>query len=59
MVVRRLIGWLTPQRLLRLAFRIRPDSEFIVFQHQRLTRRQVFARVEALAAGLQALGERR
>ena len=56
MVVRRLIGWLTPQRLLRLAFHIRPDSEFLVFQHQRLTRRQVFARVEALAAGLQALG---
>ncbi len=58
MVMQRLIHWLTPQRLVRLAFRIRPDSEFIVFQGQRLTRRQVFARVEALAAGLQALGVR-
>jgi fatty-acyl-CoA synthase len=56
MVVRKLIGWLNPQRLVDLAFRVRPNNEFVVFQDQRLTRRQVFARVKALAAGLQALG---
>ena len=39
-----------------MAFRLRPASEFIIFQGQRLTRRQVFTRVEQLAAGLQALG---
>lgn len=56
MVVRKLMGWLNPQRLVNLAFRVRPDSEFIIFRDQRLTRRQVFGRVKALAAGLQALG---
>ena len=56
MSVPRLLGWLNPQRLVHLAIRIRPDSEFVIFQDQRLTRRQVFARVEQLAAGLQALG---
>ena len=56
MVVRKLLGRINPQRLVDLAFRVRPNSEFIIFQDQRLTRRQVFARVKALAAGLQALG---
>jgi len=56
MVIQGLIGLLNPQRLLRLSFHIKPDSEFVIFQNQRLTRRQVFARVQALAAGLQALG---
>lgn len=50
------MGWLNPQHLVHLAFRFRPASEYIVFRGQRLTRRQVFARVKALAAGLQALG---
>ena len=56
MVVEKLIRWLKPQRLVHTAFRLRPASEFIIFQGQRLTRRQVFSRVEQLAAGLQALG---
>jgi acyl-CoA synthetase (AMP-forming)/AMP-acid ligase II len=56
MLVQRLMGWINPQHLVHLAFRFRPASEFIIFQGQRLTRRQVFARVKALAAGLQALG---
>lgn len=56
MFVGKLMGWLKPQRLVGLAFCVRPNSEFIIYEEQRLTRRQVFARVEALAAGLQALG---
>lgn len=56
MVVQRLLGWLGPQRLITLAHRLRPDSEFIIFYRQRLTRRQVFACVDRLAAGLQSLG---
>jgi fatty-acyl-CoA synthase len=56
MVVRKLLGWLNPQRLVDLAFRVRPNSEFIIFRDQRLTRRQVYSRVKALAAGLRALG---
>jgi len=54
--MRTLLGWLSPTRLVALAFRLRPDSEFIIFKGQRLTRRQVRAHIEALAAGLQALG---
>jgi acyl-CoA synthetase (AMP-forming)/AMP-acid ligase II len=50
------LGWLNPRRLVKAAFRLRPGSEYIVFKDQRLTRRQVFARLQALAAGLQALG---
>ncbi|MBN1954274.1 MAG: acyl--CoA ligase [Anaerolineae bacterium] len=38
-----------------MAFRFRPDAEFIVSRERRLTRRQVWANVEALVAGLQAL----
>ena len=56
MVVHKLLGWLNTQRLVKLAFRASPNSEFIIFQDQRLTRGQVLARVETLAAGLQALG---
>ena len=56
MVIRKLLGRINPQRLVDLAFRVRPNSEFVIFQDQRLTRRQVFDRVKALAAGLQALG---
>jgi len=56
MFVKELLGWLNPQRLVSLAFCVRPNSEFIIYEDQRLTRRQVLARVEALAAGLQALG---
>ena len=56
MSVRGLMGWVNPQHLLKMAFRFRPNSEFILFQGARLTRRQVMAQIEALAAGLQALG---
>jgi len=56
MVAGKLMGWLNPQHLVALASRVRPNSEFIVTRDQRLTRRQTFTRVEALAAGLQALG---
>ncbi len=48
---------LNPQHLLAVARRI-PDSEYVVYGEQRLTRWQVLARVERLAAGLQALGVR-
>jgi fatty-acyl-CoA synthase len=51
--------WLNARRLVRLAFRVRQDSEYLVSRGQRLTRRQVLANVEALAAGLQALGVRK
>lgn len=56
MIVEKLIRWLKPRRFVPLAFRLRPASEFIIFQGHRLTRREVFARIEQLAAGLQALG---
>ena len=56
MTVNKLFGWLGPQQLVNLAFRLGADREFIIFQGQRLTRRQVLANVRALAAGLQALG---
>lgn len=42
--------------LIALARRLNPDGEFIVCGDERLSRRQVFANVRALAAGLQALG---
>jgi fatty-acyl-CoA synthase len=44
------------QHLIALARHLNPDGEFVVSGEQRLTRRQVFANVRALAAGLQALG---
>lgn len=55
MFIGKLIGRLNPQSIVDLAFRVRPDGEYIIFQDQRLTRRQVFAHVKALAAGLQSL----
>ena len=59
MAVNRLMGWLSPQRLTQLAFHVRPNSEFLIYNGQRLTRRQVHGRIRALAAGLQALGFRK
>ena len=56
MIIQNLIGRVGPQRLLRLAFGIRPNSEFILTDEARLTRRQVLSKIEALVAGLQALG---
>lgn len=56
MNVQKLMGWLNPQDLIRLALRFGPSRDFIVYENERLNRRQVLARVEALAAGLQALG---
>jgi len=53
------MGRINPQDLVSLAFRIRPNSEYIVFEEQRLTRRQVYAKVRGLAAGLHALGIRK
>ncbi len=51
-----LTDWLSPQRLVHLAFGARPTSEFLIFGRERLTRGQVYANIRALAAGLQALG---
>ncbi len=56
MIARRLLGRVGPQTLITLAHRLAPNREFLIYQGQRLTRRAVFARVAALAAGLQALG---
>ncbi len=56
MIVRALLGRLGPQQLISLARRTAPDREFLVCDGRRLTRREFFAQVEALAAGLAALG---
>jgi fatty-acyl-CoA synthase len=48
--------WLDPRRVLDLAFRARSASEYLIFQGERITRRQAYADVRALAAGLQSLG---
>ena len=56
MSVGRLMGRLNPRQLMSLAFRLRPNSEFILFQGQRLTRGQAYDRMKSLAAGLQRLG---
>jgi fatty-acyl-CoA synthase len=58
MLVRRLTGRLGPQHLLSL-LRTIGGGEFLVSQGARLTRSQLFARVDSLAAGLQALGVRK
>lgn len=58
MVIGNLVSQLGPQRWCALARRIWPSRGFLVAGEQRLTRRDVFANVEALAAGLQALGIR-
>jgi len=56
MVVGRLVGRLGPQHLLGLARHMAGNHEFLVTPGERLTQRQFFARVDALAAGLQLLG---
>jgi len=56
MVVARLVGRLGPQHLLGLARRTAGNREFLITPSERLTGRQLFARVDALAAGLQLLG---
>ncbi|MDI7274406.1 MAG: class I adenylate-forming enzyme family protein [Anaerolineae bacterium] len=56
MIVRALLGRLGPQHLIPLARRLGADSEFVVCEGRRLTRRQLFGQVEALAAGLASLG---
>ncbi|MBN1660177.1 MAG: AMP-binding protein [Anaerolineae bacterium] len=63
---RRVRGWTTrlpnplrrvdPRHVLAAGFRLLPNAEFLVAGERRLTRRQVWASVEALAAGLQARG---
>jgi len=59
MNIRMLLGWISPVRLVQLAFQLRPHSEFLLFQGRRLTRRQAWANICALAAGLQGLGVRK
>ncbi len=58
MTIGKLLSWFGPGLWWALARRLRADSEFLVAGERRLTRRQVFDNVEALAAGLQALGVR-
>jgi fatty-acyl-CoA synthase len=58
MNIRPFFGWIRPARLVQLAFQLRPDDEFLLHGGRRLTRRQVWAEMCALAAGLQALGVR-
>jgi fatty-acyl-CoA synthase len=54
-----MLGKIGSQRLLKLAFRWKPDSELLVYNDRRLTRRQVLANIQALGGGLQALGIQR
>jgi acyl-CoA synthetase (AMP-forming)/AMP-acid ligase II len=56
MLLQTLFGKIGSQRLLNLAFRLFPDRELLIFGEQRLTRRQVYASIQALGGGLQALG---
>lgn len=56
MIIPKLAGWLSPPHLIHLTFHARPDGEFIISDRQRLTRRQAYANLQALAAGLQSLG---
>ncbi len=56
MFIPHLLGKLNPQKLLKTAFSLHPASELIIFEAQRLTRRQVFENILALAGGLQSLG---
>ncbi len=59
MILQRLLGKIGSQRLLKLAFRLRPESELLIFNGQRITRRQAFADIQALGGGLQSLGIQR
>jgi acyl-coenzyme A synthetase/AMP-(fatty) acid ligase len=45
-----------PNALLNLAFHLWPEREFLVFRGERLTCRQTYSQVKALAAGLHSLG---
>ncbi len=58
MIVRTLLGRLNPQQLISLAWRVRPNSEFLVCEDRRLSRGQVLAAVQGLARGLATLGIR-
>jgi acyl-coenzyme A synthetase/AMP-(fatty) acid ligase len=53
---RNIVEWISPRRLLWLAFHLWPGREFLVFRGKRLNRQSVFAQTRALAAGLHALG---
>ena len=59
MLYQKILEIIDPQRLLKMAFSLRPESELLVFKGQRLTRRQVFANLLALSGGLQSLGIRK
>lgn len=59
MILQKLFGKIGSQRLLKMAFTMRPDSELLIFNEQRLTRRQAFDAIQALGGGLQALGVQR
>jgi acyl-CoA synthetase (AMP-forming)/AMP-acid ligase II len=56
MFYQKILGKINARRLLGMAFRLRPESELLIFNGQRLTRRQVFANILALGGGLQSLG---
>jgi fatty-acyl-CoA synthase len=45
-----------PNALVKLAFHIWPEREFLVFREKRFNRRQVYSQLKALAAGLYSLG---
>jgi fatty-acyl-CoA synthase len=53
------INWLGTQRWLALVRHFRGNAEFLVAGEQRLTCRQIFDRVERLAASLRSLGIRK
>ncbi len=56
MFYQKLLGIINPPRLIQMAFSLRPKSELLIYNEQRLTRRQVFANIQALGGGLQSLG---
>jgi fatty-acyl-CoA synthase len=56
MFYQKILGKINAQRLIKMAFRLRPESELLIYNGQRLTRRQVFANIQALGGGLQSLG---
>jgi fatty-acyl-CoA synthase len=56
MFIKSLIGKIGPQRLVDLAFRVNPGSEYLVFDDLRLTRRQVRKITISLATGMQSRG---
>jgi acyl-CoA synthetase (AMP-forming)/AMP-acid ligase II len=56
MIISKLLGRIGSQPLLSLAFRLLPESEYIIYNGQRLTRRQVWRSIQCLGGGLQELG---